>query len=673
LSSRRGAGRIAGYLTVAAKLLFTHLAYIRVGKAEDGQKDKLVVQVISCTFLSLVGSVMVICENLKDKVIIVAENDEQLATEISHFLKDNGFVKIKIAQDGGKVYEILRPYYNEPEQIGLIVINEALPRCHVLEMSRTLSSNQEGTVIPFIIFGSNEENISYDQVKEYDLHSQCLNHFISVPINYAELLTVMRFQLMMKHERFLRHKQAERLIDELAERKIVDAKLKYLVAHDELTSLLNRQNFERRLRQILNRSNMLQQNGALLFFDVDRFSLINELEGFETGDRLLVEVVSIIRKIADKTDLFARIGSDEFCLFLENKTNYKIKQFAEKIRRLAYDYKFFTGDICYSISLSIGIAGLSASKAIYHPSELISRARQACMMAKRNGRNTLCEYNEHDTKVQERHRDIYWVPLIKRALIEESFFLVFQPVVDLLSGNVSHYEVLIRMRGADNEIVSPANFIPVAERMGLIHSIDLWVIDQAIDFLAALSSHSLDISLAINLSSTAFQDDSLLPAIKDKLDITWVDAKRITFEITETAAVENFEQTRLMIEKIRALGCRFALDDFGAGFCSFNYLKSFPVDYVKIDGQFIRNLTDDETDQVLVKSMAEIAASLGKKTIAEFVETPETVAMLKKIGVNLAQGYIFGKPKEQLLTNHSISILDLINKANNRVSSQKLG
>jgi EAL domain-containing protein (putative c-di-GMP-specific phosphodiesterase class I) len=170
------------------------------------------------------------------------------------------------------------------------------------------------------------------------------------------------------------------------------------------------------------------------------------------------------------------------------------------------------------------------------------------------------------------------------------------------------------------------------------------------------------ISLAVNLSSVAFQDDSLLPTIKEKLELSWVDANRITFEITETAAVDNFEQTRSMITKIRALGCKFALDDFGAGFCSFNYLKTFPVDYVKIDGQFIRNLINDETDQVLVKSMAEIATKLGKKTIAEFVETPEVIVKLKEMGINMAQGYIFGKPELTLLPNNTISLVKLINE-----------
>ncbi|MCF6250636.1 MAG: EAL domain-containing protein [Methylococcaceae bacterium] len=603
---------------------------------------------------------MIIGEDVKEKIIIIGEHDKRIAAEISLYLSEHGLVNIRIAEDGCKIYEILRPLYNEPEQIGLIIVNEELPQCQVNEMCLTLSKNEDGYDIPFIVFNSSNKNgLIHAQNDNY--HVNNLIHFMSQPVNFSELLLVISFQLIMRHERFLLHKQEERLINELAERKIVDAKLKYLVVHDELTSLLNRQNFERQLRLILKRSNMLHQNGALLFIDIDRFSLINELEGFDIGDRLLVDVVSIIRKLADKENLFARIGSDEFCLFLENKTSKDVKQFAEKIRKAVYESRFFIGDVCYSISLSVGISALNTKKAVYHPSELITRARQACNMAKEKGRNLVWEYNEKDIKVQERNRDVFWVPLIRKALLENKFFLVFQPVVDLTDGNISHYEVLIRMKGLENEVVSPADFIPVAERMGLIHKIDLWVIDQSINFLAALPTNMSNISLAVNLSSVAFQDESLLPTIKEKLELSWVDANRITFEITETAAVDNFEQTRNMITKIRALGCKFALDDFGAGFCSFNYLKTFPVDYVKIDGQFIRNLINDETDQVLVKSMAEIATKLGKKTIAEFVETPEAISKLREMGINMAQGYIFGKPELTLLSNNTISLVKLMN------------
>lgn len=603
-------------------------------------------------FLGL-GDHMGIGESLKKKVIIIADTDVKQVVRIRTYLKEQGFINIKIAKNGKKIYDILKPYYNKSEQVGLVIVHEKLPQCKFMEMCMTLSNDDGGPFVPFIVLGAEESSKKFDGIEN------CLIYYMGLPINLAELVIAVNFQIRLKQERLLRYRQEDRLITELSGRKTADARLRYLVAHDELTSLLNRPSFENQLRLILNRNNGLHQNGALLFLDIDWFSLVNELEGFEVGDQLLMEVVSIIRKLITKNDLFARIGSDEFCLFLDNKTGKEITRFAEKIRKAVYESRIRISGEWYSASVSIGVSPLNAKKAVFHPTEMISRARQACIIAKENGRNLVWEYNEDHPNVQERDRDIYWVPIVRKALIENLFLLFFQPVVDLETGNISHYEALIRMKGPDNEVIGPVDFIPVAERIGLIHRIDHWVVEEAIDFLAALPPNMAHISLAINLSSVAFQDNSLLPLIKAKLDICWIDAKRITFEITETVLVDKIEQTRQLITKIRALGCKFALDDFGAGFCSFNYLKSFPVDYVKIDGQFIRNILDDKTDQILVRSMVEVANKLGKKTIAEFVETAEVAVKLKELGIDFGQGYAFGKPQEKLLLVDTILLDDM--------------
>lgn len=614
---------------------------------------------------------MEISENLKNKLIIVADTDPALVIEIITCLKKNGFKHLKIAKDGKKVYDHLKPFYSEPEKIGLIIAGEGLPSCNLDEMCMTLASGESGGLVPFIVLQTDIKNRDILSSGNSALNIKGLIHLVGRPIDFSEFMLVVGFLLQMNYERFLRYKQEDRLINELAERKVVDARLKYLVVHDELTSLLNRQNFERRLRLVLKRNNRLHQNGGLLFIDVDLFSLINELEGYDVGDRLLVEIVATISRLTNQGDLFARIGSDEFCLFLDDRSATEVMKFAEKIRKDVYESRFFIGEACYSASISIGISAQNTRKAVYHPGEMISRARQACRIAKENGRNMIREFNENHVRMQERNRDVYWVPLIRKALVEGKLFLVFQPIVDLTSGDISHYEALIRMRGLDNEIISPTDFIPVAERIGLIHRIDLWVIEQAIDFLAALPPSMAEVSLAINLSSVAFQDSSLLPTIKEKLDLSWIDAQRITFEITETVAIDKVEQTRELITKIRALGCKFALDDFGAGFCSFNYLKSFPVDFIKIDGQFIRNLVNDDTDQILVKSMVEIAKKLGKKTIAEYVETPDAIAKLREIGIDYGQGFLFGKPQMKVLSKTSMELTDLMYGAEPMTNGQK--
>lgn len=609
---------------------------------------------------------MTACESLKEKIIIVAMHDDVSAQNIIALLEANGFFDVRPANDGEKVYEILRAYHDQPDKVGLIVLDESLPLCRVSDMCRNLSCATDGYEIPCVIVDNSSESNLEQARQDESSDDHCLIYKLNAPVNTQELLLAVKFLLSLKQERLLRHEQEERLINELAAKCIIDAKLKFLVAHDELTGLFNRNSFERQLRLIVNRSAKVQKDGALLFIDVNRFSVINELEGFEVGDRLLVELALLIRKMVPAESLLGRIGADEFCLFLENKSKSQARIFAESIKNTVENFRFFTGEVGYSASVSIGITTLN--NAVVHPGQMILHARQACYVAKVSGRDKVWVYNDEDVAVKERRRDIYMVPLIRKALRENELFLVFQPVVQLNNGNVSHYEVLLRMQGENQETITPDKFIPAAERMGLIHGIDLWVVEKAIDFLASLPPYLSYVSLAVNLSSTAFQYPDLLQTISDKLELTWINANRLTFEITETAAVDNFEQTRSMINKIRALGCKFALDDFGAGFCSFNYLKTFPVDYVKIDGQFIRNLLDDETDQILVRSMVEIAAKLGKKTIAEFIESPKTALKLREIGVNFGQGYAFGRPERNLLDNHNASLIARLNAHQTQVA-----
>jgi diguanylate cyclase (GGDEF)-like protein len=602
----------------------------------------------------------VLCNSLNQDVII-AETNESSVARITEQLQRIGFNNFKFAANGAEIYKIIREYYQNPESIGLIIISEDLPNCQIKDLCKSFSHGEGGIFIPLIVL---KKDLSLD-CNDWKLGSQYLVYYLKQAYSSVELQMTVNFLILLKNEKYQCYRQQEKLLTELSERKLVDAKLKYLVVHDELTGLLNRSSLEQHIQLTLNRnsSRAFSQDSVLLFIDLDRFSLFNELEGFDVGDRLLIDVIGLIRNALNNVGLLARIDSDKFGLYLENCTVSQAEIWAEKIRTTLDNFRFVIRTIAYSITTSIGLSSLNSTKATLHPSELISQAHQACCIAKTNGRNIVLKYDSEDTVIRERHRDICWVPVIRDAFLNKRFFLVFQPVVNLIDGVVSHYEVLIRLRDEAGVVIGPSEFIPAAERMGLIHSIDLWVVERAIDYLAELPVELSHISLAINLSSVAFQDLSLLPTIKQKLEMTRVRAERLTFEITETAAIDSYKQTRLMINQIRALGCHFALDDFGAGFCSFNYLKKFPVDYVKIDGQFIQNLINDETDQMLVRSMHQIAKKMGKKTIAEFVECPKTISLLREIGVNYGQGYIFGKPSEQFLEQNIFQINDVLQRA----------
>jgi diguanylate cyclase (GGDEF)-like protein len=583
-----------------------------------------------------------------NKIILLADQDISSAEKLQTILNQAGYEQTLAVNDGADILENIRAYQYSQEQFGLVIVDEEIPHLDFEQVCLPLTNTENGLFLPFIVLTSRPKEIK----KQPDPEIFHLVYYLNKDFHASELLMLVELLLTLKQECQLRYQQEQELRIELSERKVIDAKLNYLVAHDELTGFLNRNALESKIKPFLTEKVQL----ALLFIDIDRFSLINEIEGFATGDYLIVKIAGLIRRHARTECKFARIGADEFCVLLENQNQSRALKTAEEIRVAVDGYRFNTGSVCYSVSISVGVVALSTRYNLLHPGEMISMAHQACQVAKTNGRNLVCLYNKDEQLIKERHKDVFWAPIIKEALKKEWFFLEFQPIVNLRNGEISHYEALVRLRDKKGEKISPGEFIPAAERMGMMHHIDLYVVSRAVKFLASLPAEQAYIALSINLSGIAFQDEALLPMLNAELNKTGIAPGRLTFEITETAAVENYQQTRSMIEKINNLGCNFALDDFGAGFSSFNYLKEFPVEYIKIDGQFIRNIVADETDQVLVRSMCEIARKLGKKTIAEFVDSAQVVSLLKEIGVDYGQGYLFGKPQKTFLENKALSI-----------------
>ncbi len=598
--------------------------------------------------------------SIEGKAILIADGDESSYQEIASILGASGYKQTFWVNDGSQLLAKLREFYSRLDELGLIILSHKLPNCQVKEICQSISRFDEHSRIPLIITTESAADLDLPIIP-HECQKNAIE-LISKPINKSDLNSLVHISLLLKRERDIRREHEESLIDELSERKVMEARLKYLISHDELTGLANRRSLEKSLELSIHHCRNFNRCGALLYLDLDNFNVINDIEGHETGDKLLISVVKQIRKELDKSQHVARIGADEFCILLEGVDQKQALALAELLRIRLDEYHFVTGDKSYHVSASVGVAMMERSDSISRPSEIISHAHQACYIAKSQGRNKTHLFDKRDTATHKLRDDVHWVPLIREALSLDRFVLNFQPIVRLSDGEVSHYEVLVRMKGEGETLIGPDQFIPVAERMGLIHHLDMWVVENAIDFLANLPATDSKTSLAVNLSTYAFQDEALLPLIKQKLETTWVSASRLTFEITETAAINNFDKTRELVAKVRALGCRFALDDFGAGFSSFNYVKNFPVDYLKIDGQFIQNLVDDETDQVLVKAMIDIAKSLGKRTIAEYVENIETAVLLKEFGVDYVQGYLLGKPSSQLLNGGAIQLKEMVNQ-----------
>lgn len=584
-------------------------------------------------------------DELRKMSILIVDDIVDNVDLIKAMLTRSGFTNLHTANSGKTALDCLRQQIsNNISTIDAVLMDIMMPEMDGYELCRILRNHDEWADIPVIMITA---NATWQEKVARESFDAGAVDILFKPVRRVDLMPRIISSLSLKKERDLRKKREQELETELSERRIVEARLQHLVNHDDLTGLCNRRRLEQQLEVVVLRARKNGRLSALLYIDLDHFKVINDAEGHAAGDRLLVEVANVLRHEIGTSGLLARISSDEYTALVEDITEVKALEIAERLRFIMDRFQFVTNNHTYHIGASIGVATMKPGD-MTSASEVLARADQACYVAKTHGRNIVHLFNKEDTEMLTLRSAIHWVPLIRDALANNKFKLVFQPVMDLKDKCFTHHEALIRMVGGDGTLILPTNFIPVAEKMGLIHDIDLWVVSRAIDILNELPQKYKSTSFSINLSSHAFQDTSLLPLLKEKLEKTGVNPGKIVFEITETAAIANYSQTREMIMNIRQLGCQFALDDFGSGFSSFNYIKEFPVDYLKIDGAFITNLINDPVDQTLVKSMIEIAKTLNKKIIAEFVENKTVLDLLVEYGADYAQGYFIGKPTPEL-------------------------
>ncbi len=583
-------------------------------------------------------------DSLLDARIVIAGQSASDVEFMKTLLQISGFSQLIACFDKEEVLQTLRQGIVEKQcDIDLLIIDSQLPELCVSELRTMMDEFDEWRLIPIISL------IQESQWNHAQLISD-LGHGIT-PLFYHPLTAenfppAVMTALAVKKDRDQTYQKVVQLEDEVARLKVMEARLQFSVGHDDLTGLLNRRELEHILGLALTQIRNFSRTAALFYVDVDRFKVLNDAVGHEVGDGFLVQIANELRRFFSVNDAIVRIGSDEFAILVEDiDRDTAIKQ-AEVLCSLFDGYDFEHNAHHYHLSVSIGVKILD-SQEVLSAGDALAQANQACYTAKKRGRNRINIYCDQDNEMQTLRYNVEWTPHIRTALQQEKFFLEFQPIFSLASKRISHYECLLRMK-KEGKIYYPDTFIPVAETMGLITHIDLWVVNHVFDLIRSFPN---DISLTINLSSNIFLDRSLYLLIKQKLAETAVDPNRIIFEITETAAISNFEQTKKMILKIRELGCRFALDDFGAGFNSYNYLKQIPVDILKIDGSFVTNLARDTVDQRLVKSMIDIAHDLGKTIVAEFVEDEATKDLLAVYGIDYVQGYLIGKPSRNIMSS----------------------
>ena len=421
-------------------------------------------------------------------------------------------------------------------------------------------------------------------------------------------------------------------------------KISYQASHDSLTGLVNRGEFEKRLKSTLINAKHQDSTHCLLYLDLDKFKAVNDTCGHAAGDQMLCQIANIIHNRIRQRDTFARVGGDEFGIILEHCKEEKALRIAGEIQSDLNDYQFNWKEHIFRTSVSIGAVEITEESGEYV--SVLSLADSACYAAKEAGRNRVYLYQQDDIEFAQRYGDVFWVSKITRAMEENRFYLVSQRIQPISSTEQGeHYEILIRMLDENGETVSPAVFLGAAERYNLNAMIDKWVVETALKTLESNPQRVTELALcSINLSGPTFTDDKFLDYLYQRLTDSVVPAEKICFEITETAAVYSFEKARNFMAKIRSLGCRFGLDDFGTGMSSFAYLKNLPADFLKIDGVFVRNIADNPVDAAMVKSINEIGHVMGMKTIAEFAENDPVIDKLTEIGVDYAQGYGIQKP-----------------------------
>ncbi|HXS90269.1 MAG TPA: EAL domain-containing protein [Steroidobacteraceae bacterium] len=457
--------------------------------------------------------------------------------------------------------------------------------------------------------------------------------------------------VVLENSRAVRDEQGhilyyEGTLTDITEAHELSRQLSYEASHDALSGLINRREFEIRLQRALDSAQATATSHAVCYLDLDQFKVINDTCGHVAGDELLRQLAQLLQSRVRSNDALARLGGDEFGLLLHDCSMADALGIANALLRAVEQYQFVWGASTFTVGASIGVVPLSGN--FRRITQVLQAADAACYAAKDQGRNRVHVYQEDDAVVAQRHGEMQWVARVKRALTENRFLLEAQPIVPILTEPppaLRSYELLLRMRELDGSIVPPGAFLPAAERYNLTQRLDRWVISSALHWLAANPATTERIGrVYVNLSGDSLGDPQLHDFIRAVLDETRVAPTKVGFEITETAAIGNLTRANQLIAELRRLGCAFSLDDFGSGVSSFAYLKALTVDWLKIDGLFVGNIVHDRVDYEMVRSITDIGHVMGKKVVAESVESAAVLDRLKQIGVDYAQGHALGAP-----------------------------
>lgn len=428
---------------------------------------------------------------------------------------------------------------------------------------------------------------------------------------------------------------------DVSERRRYQDRLAHLVDHDVLTGLANRRRFDSELQRHLERCRRYGNSGAVLLLDLDNFKQVNDSLGHNAGDELLVTIGGLLRRAVRDTDVVARLGGDEFAVLLTDGDQDAAMRVGETIVDVVRDHAATLDGVRRRVTASVGAVTFKAASE--HATDVLALADMTMYDAKEAGRNQVALLPEGEIRPPRFSARLQWQSRIEDALEHDRFELHLQPIMNLANDRITSAEVLLRLRDED-ELVPPSRFVYIAERVGLMPRVDAWVVENSLAMLARLRQLDPMFELEVNLSGHSIGNPEVELAIRESLIRHDVDPRALVLEITETAAVADVALARAFAERITALGCAFALDDFGAGFGSFYYLKHLIFDYVKIDGEFVAHVHESQVDRTIMRSIVGISRDLGKRTVAEFVSDPEILAVCRAEGVDYAQGFLIGKP-----------------------------
>jgi diguanylate cyclase (GGDEF)-like protein/PAS domain S-box-containing protein len=421
-------------------------------------------------------------------------------------------------------------------------------------------------------------------------------------------------------------------------------KLSYQASHDSLTGLINRREFEKRIQLAVESARTQGVRHTLCYMDLDNFKLVNDTSGHGAGDELLKQLTIKLRMELREADTLARLGGDEFGILLEGCSIDNALEPADAIRKIVEEFRFTHDEKIFRVGASIGLAGITTDSGSL--SDVLRAADSACFVAKEHGRNRIHIYQENDEALVEQHGQMQWAQRLHEVLEQDRFRLFFQPIEKLnpVAGeeNSIHGEVLIRMLDENNKLIGPGTFIPSAERYGIMPAIDRWVVSNT---LRMLGRNATSIKLCcINLSGLSLSDETFRDFLIKEIESSGITPSQLCFEITETAVIANLNTAASLISSLREMGCKFALDDFGVGLSSFSYLKTLTVDYIKLDGYFVKNMVTDKLDRTMVEAINQVGHSMNIETIAEYVENEKTLEAVRETGIDYAQGYVIAKP-----------------------------